>query len=94
MDINIDAYTVAQLQVALSIVEQIDPDSGVVGILRAAIARRTLVSHPSPQVSPRLCPTPGCYGVLAPWPKSSLAAGVSIVGCLLCRYSRMDVDNG
>lgn len=36
------------------------------------------------------CPTDGCPGHLEPWPKSSAAAGVPIVGCLLCRYSRMD----
>jgi hypothetical protein len=39
----------------------------------------------------RACPTPGCKGTLTYWPQSSRLAGHRVVGCLLCRYSTMEV---
>lgn len=92
--INLGNYTVAQLQVAVSIVELLDSSPSVVDILRDHIAQRTRVSLPLSQTLTRPCPTSDCPGVLSLWPQSSRAAGVPIIGCLLCRYSMMVGDSG
>lgn len=39
--------------------------------------------------APDPCPSRGCQGILEDWPTSSALAGVAIIGCRLCRYSRI-----
>lgn len=90
---NFSAYTTAALQTALIMMRETTHVliQEVIADVEAEVSRRTVPANPYRQgPTPRPCPTDGCPGHLEPWPKSSAAAGVPVVGCLLCRYSRMD----
>lgn len=93
MTIPMDAYTVAQLQSALIIIEQLDPTSPACVILRDTVEERTSVKVGN-GVRVSVCPTPGCGGNMVYWPQSSRAAGVPIIGCLSCRYSTIGTIEG
>lgn len=88
MSPQLSGYTVAHLQTALLIAELIAPESGLCDVLRVEIDKRTAPAQEAVRVLPTPCPSPGCQGFLTAWPQSSREAGIPIVGCLLCRYSR------
>nr|WP_321465169.1 hypothetical protein [uncultured Desulfobulbus sp.] len=93
---QLDAYSIADLQITLGMLAQAESSGLDISGLRSMIEQRveSTTNPQQPQQPPPgqvPCPTDGCPGVLVPWPKSTAEAGVPIVGCLLCRYSMIEV---
>lgn len=91
---DLSAYSIASIQVVESVVRQALEAGLALSDLLQLLAKFTdSATVPSPPVSPKgpqePCPSEGCPGHLEPWPKSSAEAGVPIIGCILCRYSRI-----
>jgi len=92
---HFSAYSLATIQNAAALVRTAR-DNGITLEELATLLAEHVDCHTSPgeivqtrsQLDP--CPTEGCPGRLEPWPISSGVAGVQVVGCLLCRYSRID----
>lgn len=92
--LSFEAYKIADLQQALGILQaaqgagmSLDDLSAQLGAAIDEVVAEKPRPKPLPDPAPQsLCPQCG-RSVLEYWPMSSQAAGVPIVGCLLCRYS-------
>lgn len=88
------AFSVRDLQTAATLVG-VALDDGVTmtalqGVLAKEIEGRVGSVRSFPSSHPHRCPTPGCPGVLSRWPASTAEVGMPVVGCLICRYSRIE----
>lgn len=86
---SLDAYTTSQLQMVRSLIEATDNLADLKHQIDIEVMVRTASSMPIPSIESTPCPTPDCPGLLVPWPVSSRYAGCPVVGCVLCRFSRL-----
>lgn len=94
--LNLEMYSLRDLQTIAGFIRQsaeagFDSMSAVDSVVSANIASRANFSHaaPSPVIKPIPCPAHGCSGRLDYWPVSSALVGASVIGCSICRYSRI-----
>lgn len=103
LDMRLDAYTYAGLQVAAAILRDADSEGislqELIKNIEMAlpkpsrpVVRVPVNQQPAPSPPLKACPTFGCSGTLTVWRGASKEVGARVIGCVKCMYSIIEAN--